>query len=443
MSTFPAKYRYEPLPSYGSTRLHKLTSLPYSPIIRGALVAFGWGAMPKYTAISYTCGSHDHVDRLHLDGNTYLPITQTAAYILLRTSRSRWLWIDAVCIDQDDNEEKSRQVQEMWRIYGNARLVLVWLGDLSEDADIALASLRLWKDGDELRLEDDDILQNAQPDVRAFWNAMDAMRWKALVRLFNHPYFRRSWILQELSAARKILVTCGGKVTLPWKQFEDAARCFSRSSKLRAKLFNASQISDRYHIEQVPSSKHKVLSVLSSCIEAGSGEPSSSIIAGAEAATSDVDDNHSVHERGRTERVFVRVDGSDSIIKIVTDPDIVPPRWRPLLPAGTYSCDFCRKQHCKDATQPDRRPFYLNLLLNQHARVGGFTSASLAVFASISRCVLTGGFDAAVNWDSHAKAFQRSEALEIVIKDKLRVRGPNSLDARLDVTLPPALATIN
>ena len=85
--------------------------------------------------------------------------------------------MDAVCINQDDNDEKAHQLQEMWRIYSNARLVMVWLGDLSDDADIALEFLRLWRPGAALVLEGNDSLQMAHPDVRAFCNAMDAIRW--------------------------------------------------------------------------------------------------------------------------------------------------------------------------------------------------------------------------------------------------------------------------
>lgn len=173
----PNMHRYKPLPSHESTRLLTLTSLPYSPVIQSNLVAFRCNSMLLYTACSYTCGANDHTDRLCLEGNTYLPITHTAAYILLRAPKSRWLWMDAVCINQDDNDEKAHQLQEMWRIYSNARLVMVWLGDLSDDADIALEFLRLWRPGAALVLEGNDSLQMAHPDVRAFCNAMDAIRW--------------------------------------------------------------------------------------------------------------------------------------------------------------------------------------------------------------------------------------------------------------------------
>ena len=40
-----------------------------------------------------------------------------------------WIWIDAICINQDDNEEKSKQVPLMGEIYSQAREVFVWLGD--------------------------------------------------------------------------------------------------------------------------------------------------------------------------------------------------------------------------------------------------------------------------------------------------------------------------
>lgn len=396
--------------------------------------------MPAYTAISYTCESHDHTDRLCLEGNTYLPVTQTAAYILLRAPRSRWLWMDAVCINQDDNDEKAHQLQEMWRIYSNAKLVMVWLGDLSDDADIALELLRLWRPGAALVLEDNDPLQMAHPDVRAFWNAMDAIRWKALVKLLHRPYFRRSWILQELSSARKILVTCGGRLTVLWKQFESAVRDIQHNPQLLAKVFNAMQISDRYRIEQVPLPKHKALS--------------GDVVVGI-STTSDftpapppvLEDTSFAHNSNWTERVMRRVpDDNGASFQILPDSNPVPARWRVWLPDWCYSCRYCdcKGQHYTDdvRVRPSRRPKHIQMLLKLHARFGGFDSDDLRGFANVSHCILAGGFDDQFDWTDSATTLERSRAVDEVIEAGIRVQSPTSLDARFAVSLPPALRTI-
>ena len=48
---------------------------------------------------------------------------------LRRPYESRLLWVDALCINQDDVEERSQQVSIMGRIYKEARMVLVYLGE--------------------------------------------------------------------------------------------------------------------------------------------------------------------------------------------------------------------------------------------------------------------------------------------------------------------------
>jgi hypothetical protein len=55
----------------------------------------------------------------------------------------RILWIDAVCINQGDNEEKLHQIQTMARIYSVASRVLVWLGEAADDSDEAIDALRI------------------------------------------------------------------------------------------------------------------------------------------------------------------------------------------------------------------------------------------------------------------------------------------------------------
>ncbi|KAH6661902.1 heterokaryon incompatibility, partial [Halenospora varia] len=52
-------------------------------------------------------------------------------------------WIDAVCINQNDDVEKSWQVQQMMRIYKRADFVLVWLSPEPDDSDIAVDAIKV------------------------------------------------------------------------------------------------------------------------------------------------------------------------------------------------------------------------------------------------------------------------------------------------------------
>jgi hypothetical protein len=65
-----------------------------------------------------------------------------ALYNLRDTTADHVLWIDAICINQDNVKERSYQVRQMGNIFAQARSVRVWVGDKSDDSDIALSMLR-------------------------------------------------------------------------------------------------------------------------------------------------------------------------------------------------------------------------------------------------------------------------------------------------------------
>ena len=65
----------------------------------------------------------------------FLTVTETLHIPLLglrHTSQARTLWIDQICINQTDLQERSEQVRIMRQIYSKAQLVILWLG---EDGD--------------------------------------------------------------------------------------------------------------------------------------------------------------------------------------------------------------------------------------------------------------------------------------------------------------------
>jgi hypothetical protein len=91
---------------------------------------------PPYEAISYAWGD-PNLRRMSVCDGSILRITHNL-YDCLQTlrysERSRYLWADAIAIDQKNISEKNHQVQHMWHIYQKATKVIVWLG-LDEPAD--------------------------------------------------------------------------------------------------------------------------------------------------------------------------------------------------------------------------------------------------------------------------------------------------------------------
>ncbi|KAK0634143.1 heterokaryon incompatibility, partial [Immersiella caudata] len=82
-----------------------------------------------YDALSYTWGNLAKTHEMKI-GDASLPIT-TNLYMALRELRRKHtltLWVDAVCIDQSNCQERNHQVRMMRRIFSNASSVIVWLG---------------------------------------------------------------------------------------------------------------------------------------------------------------------------------------------------------------------------------------------------------------------------------------------------------------------------
>jgi Heterokaryon incompatibility protein (HET) len=187
-------------------------------------------ALSSFIALSYTWGEPKFDSSIILDGRM-LPVTKNLEAALrqfrkpkslapqltatqaksphLRTAmaaqqaRASYWWIDAICINQDDVDERNSQVALMRRIYKTAHAVCIWLGEEADDSALAL----------------DVINQITRPPARgpgeastAYPNVPDEERlrsWKALSALFRRPWWERAWIRQEVTLARSPTVQCG------------------------------------------------------------------------------------------------------------------------------------------------------------------------------------------------------------------------------------------
>lgn len=90
---------------------------------------------------------------------------------------SRFLWIDAICINQSDVGERNKQVARMSEIYGNARNVCIWLGTDTQHTQGAL-----------------EFIKNKVLDVYAFdqlINHHHVENWKAMLEVMKRPWFLR------------------------------------------------------------------------------------------------------------------------------------------------------------------------------------------------------------------------------------------------------------
>ncbi|PQE20360.1 hypothetical protein CJF30_00001673 [Rutstroemia sp. NJR-2017a BBW] len=196
-SGYPACYRPIPPGPDNIRLLRLLPSKDESAPIRCQLLDYslqGFGRRGhQYECLSYCWGSSEKPRSMDVDGIN-LPITESlnGALIQLRDHAfERHLWVDAVCINQEDIPEKEQQIQMMAKIYSQARQVIVWLGAEADDSDYAIELIRLAGAGKITRLSD------------------DHRKRFAITALLQRPWFRRIWVLQEVAAAKHVHMVCG------------------------------------------------------------------------------------------------------------------------------------------------------------------------------------------------------------------------------------------
>ena len=142
-----------------------------------------------YDALSYVWGSPDLTTRLKCNG-TELHITDSlssALQHLRRDNQSRYLWVDAICIHQGDNEEKAAQVRNMMAIYRKAEKVAAWLGKEHQNLDDFFYLCR-------------EASSSKEVDSHMISKIQQRMQY-----LSELPYFHRVWVQQEAYVAKKLV----------------------------------------------------------------------------------------------------------------------------------------------------------------------------------------------------------------------------------------------
>ncbi|GAB1204173.1 hypothetical protein APSETT445_002822 [Aspergillus pseudonomiae] len=115
-------------------------------------------------------------------------------------SVGRLLWIDAVCINQKDDQEKSHQIQLMRTIYGEAWRVIVWLGEEADQSSDAFAAIRKAAED----ASSDPLPKSYCPD-----RSDSEKHLPSSLALVQRSWFQRIWVLQEVALARDVVVMCG------------------------------------------------------------------------------------------------------------------------------------------------------------------------------------------------------------------------------------------
>jgi hypothetical protein len=118
--------------------LHLQPSVNSKAPIQCSLKTVLLSSNPVYEALSYAWVDKARDKPLRLEGQEFnVTLSAWSALKALRCNdRLRILWIDAICINQDDLEKRAAQVKLMGTIYRQASSVRVWLGPLGSDDGI-------------------------------------------------------------------------------------------------------------------------------------------------------------------------------------------------------------------------------------------------------------------------------------------------------------------
>jgi Heterokaryon incompatibility protein (HET) len=211
MANPPSDFRFELLRA-GQIRLLSISII--NEQVELSLHRYYLQTAPEYYAISYAWGTEQRTTSVLCNLQT-MTITPHV-YEGLRCINSLYgssirIWIDSICINQDDNEEKAVQVKNMHEVYAGARAVLAWLGSSGNDSDLAMASIPAMYDSlkDETGPRckfDEDLARLGLPP----WKHPV---WCALGRLAVRPWFERLWVVQEVALAQEVYLICGMNYT--------------------------------------------------------------------------------------------------------------------------------------------------------------------------------------------------------------------------------------
>jgi hypothetical protein len=199
-------------------------------VVLGNLRVVDLNDKPVFTALSYVWGerSEPEKDVIHCEGYR-IQITHncwSALWHLQKVFRSVTIWIDAICINQDDAEEKKSQIPLMGTIFSSAQLVYIWLGKGTQETDEAMDYL------DRGGLPFNTLIRRRVGDQGPSTGNTMALRlglhlfmrmftfrsrpyFAGLDEIMSGPWIERLWTLQEALLARDAVIVCGEKY-IPW-----------------------------------------------------------------------------------------------------------------------------------------------------------------------------------------------------------------------------------
>lgn len=217
-----------------SIRLIYLERVQPGEAIRMRIFQTEFDTAPPYLALSYVWGDAKDTCNI-LCNNSSFAITRNLHAVLRKLMEQAIvlepqkqleneepeldedliLWVDAICINQADNKEKSEQVKLMFDIYRQAYGVVAWLGKGNSTTTAAISfcfqmagiTLDSMKKEEELGSQ---YFDRSDTDLSAFYR--ESGIWDGLLDVLSRSWFSRVWIIQEFIAAKTCYFICGDMI---------------------------------------------------------------------------------------------------------------------------------------------------------------------------------------------------------------------------------------
>ncbi|KAK6607214.1 ankyrin repeat protein [Botrytis cinerea] len=155
---------------------------------------------PDYVALSYAWGKDNPGEVWRVYGNGFyihlMPNLHSALVHLREKTEPRVLWVDAICIDMLNFEERSFQITLMARLYSQAQEVIMWLGESRDNSETIASEAKAMG----ILNKETSLDGNLTP----YWET-----WDSVDALFRRSLWCRAWMIQESVVAAKLIVMCG------------------------------------------------------------------------------------------------------------------------------------------------------------------------------------------------------------------------------------------
>ena len=226
---------------------------------------FGRWTWGDFTALSYTWGSIDNTRDIIVNGQRVQVGENLEGFLrYMKTdpdNRERiGIWVDALCINQSDTEERNTEVKRMADIYRGALTAIAWLGEEADESPRALRLLNTIANYDFGPLEKWESFLTAFRENSHFF---EVGSWRALYNLFNRPYWTRLWIVQEIALSGRGLNIICGHDSINWFRLSGAVnflsneldfvvdRCQQESNELGVPVFIGLIVDRIYRMQQL------------------------------------------------------------------------------------------------------------------------------------------------------------------------------------------------